>query len=188
MSLLTGKSYLGECHCSEDLLISRLLQDSLWRTATLPDFLIKADNLFIFGQAGSHLMAERLSTRLSAKVYRVQSFPAANNARTHVAHFLRKQLKGLGWSIGGKPLTLSPHASEKLAARELLRELGIHARPVFIHPGSGGGAKSGRLRTGMDCSTGSNENCLFKRFCPSDLPMTIWTSFPGPCERLESPS
>jgi len=141
VSLLTGKSYLGECHCSEDPLISRLLQDSLWRTATLPDFLLKADNLFIFGQAGSHLMAERLSARLSARVYRVQSFPAANNARTHVARFLRKQLKDLGWPIGGKPLTLSPHASEKLAARELLRELGIHARPVFIHPGSGGRRK-----------------------------------------------
>lgn len=141
VSLLTGKSYLGQCHSPDDALIARLLQDSLWRTATLPDFLLKADILFIFGQAGTRLIAERLSARLSAKVYRVQSFPADDNARTHVSRFLRRQFKDLGWSIGGKPLTLSAPVSEKQAARELLRELGIHARPVFIHPGSGGRRK-----------------------------------------------
>jgi len=153
VSLLTGKSYLGECHSLEGALISRLLHDNLWRTATLPDFLIEADNLFIFGQAGSHLMAERLSARLSAKVNWVQSFPAANDTHTHVSRFLRRQLNGLGWPlpakagkrieqiIGGKPLTLSPTVSEKRAARDLLRELGIYSKPVFIHPGSGGRRK-----------------------------------------------
>ncbi len=141
VSLLTGKSYLGECHSLEGALISCLLHDSLWRTATLPDFLLEADRLFIFGQTGSRLMAERLSTRLSAKVNWVQSFPGANDTRTHVSRFLRRQLNGLGWPIGGKPLTLSPPVSEKQAARDLLRELGIYSRPVFIHPGSGGRRK-----------------------------------------------
>jgi ADP-heptose:LPS heptosyltransferase len=141
VSLLTGKSYLGECHSPEGALISRLLHDSLWRTATLPDFLLEADNLFIFGQAGSRLMAERLSARLSAKVNWVQSFPAANDTHTHVSRFLRRQLNGLGWPIGCKPLTLSPPVSEKQAARDLLRELGICSKPVFIHPGSGGRRK-----------------------------------------------
>ena len=50
------------------------------------------------------------------------------------------------------------------------------------------GAKSGRSGTGMDCSIGYGGNCRFKRSCPSDLPMTVWTNFPVPCGRLESPS
>jgi ADP-heptose:LPS heptosyltransferase len=141
VSLLTGKSYLGECHSPEGALISRLLHDSLWRTATLPDFLIEADDLFIFGQAGSRLMAERLSARLSAKVNWVQSFPAANDAHTHISRFLRRQLNGLGWPVSGEPLALSPPVSEKQAAREFLHKLGIYSKPVFIHPGSGGRRK-----------------------------------------------
>jgi heptosyltransferase III len=146
VSLLTGKSYLGECHSLEGTLISCLLHDSLWRAATLPDFLIEADCLFIFGQSGSRLMAQRLSARLPAKVCWIQSFPAANDTPTHVSLFLRSQLNGLGWPIGGKPLTLSPPVSEKQAARDLLSELGIYSKPVFIHPGSGGRRKVWPLR------------------------------------------
>ena len=141
VSLLTAKSYLGECHSSEGPLISCLLHDSLWQTAALPDFLLEADQVFIFGQTGSRVMAQRLSARLSAKVNWVQSFPAANDTHTHVSRFLRRQLNDLGWPIGGKPLTLSPPISEKQAARDLLRELGIYSKPVFIHPGSGGRSK-----------------------------------------------
>jgi ADP-heptose:LPS heptosyltransferase len=141
VSLLTGKRYLGKCHSPEGALIACLLHDDLWRTATLPDFLLEVDQVFIFGQTGSRIMAERLSARLSAKVNWVQSFPAANDTHTHISRFLRRQLKGLGWPIGGKPLTLSPPVSEKQAARDLLRELGIYSRPVFIHPGSGGRRK-----------------------------------------------
>ena len=141
VSLLTAKSYLGECHSPEGTLISCLLHDSLWQTAALPDFLLQADQVFIFGQTGSRVMAQRLSARLSAQVNWVQSFPAANDTPCHVSRFLRRQLNGLGWPIGGKPLTLSPPVSEKQAARDLLRELGIYSKPVFIHPGSGGRRK-----------------------------------------------
>jgi len=141
VSLLTGRSYLGKCHSLEGPLISCLLHESLWQTAALPDFLLEADQVFIFGQTGSRLMAERLSARLSANVSWVQSFPAANDTHTHVSRFLRGQLNGLGWPIGGKPLTLSSPVSEKQAAGDLLRELGIYSKPVFIHPGSGGRSK-----------------------------------------------
>ncbi|MFZ0944063.1 MAG: glycosyltransferase family 9 protein [Syntrophobacteraceae bacterium] len=141
VSLLTAKSYLGECHSPEGPLISCLLHDSLWQTAALPDFLLEADQVLIFGQSGSRVMAERLSGRLSANVSWVQSFPAANDTRTHVFRFLRRQLNGLGWPIGEKPLILSPPVFETQAAGDLLRELGIYTRPVFIHPGSGGRRK-----------------------------------------------
>ena len=146
VSLLTGKSYLGECHSTEGALIACLLHDSLWRSAALPDFLLEADHVLIFGQTGSRLLADRLSARLSAKVDRVQSFPVANNAPTHVSHFLRSQLNGLGWPLAGKPLTLSPPVSEKLAASDFLRGLGISSKPIVIHPGSGGRCKVWPLR------------------------------------------
>ncbi len=141
VSLLGGKSFVGKCHSLEGALIACLLQDSLWRMAALPDFLLKADRVFIFGQAGSRVMAERLSRRLSANVSWIQSFPAASNSDTHVSHFLRRQLNDLGWPIAGKPLHLCAPDSEKQAARDLLCELRIHCKPIFIHPGSGGRRK-----------------------------------------------
>src|SRR5208337_1538201 len=39
------------------------------------------------------------------------------------------------------PLALSPPVSEKQAATDLLCELGIYSKPVFIRPGSGGRRK-----------------------------------------------
>src|SRR5208337_2026039 len=115
VSLLDGKSFLGACHSLEGALIACLLQDSLWHSAALPDFLLKANHLFIFGQTGSRLMAERLSQRLAADVSWIQSFPAASAPKAHVSHFLRGQLNDLGWPTAGKPLSLSAHASEKEA-------------------------------------------------------------------------
>lgn len=200
-SLLTGKSYLGKCHSADSPLISYLLHDSLWRKAALPDFLLNADHLFIFGQSGSRIMAERLSARLSAKVYWIQSFPlragqgsevrgrrsllsprrpdpsksrasrdcggrlsvlsaptppnpalrgtaGAGSCASHVSDFLRMQLNDLGWPVRGRPLTLSPPASEKQAAAELLRSLTTHHSSfiIFIHPGSGSRSKVWPLR------------------------------------------
>ncbi|MGO9315086.1 MAG: glycosyltransferase family 9 protein [Syntrophobacteraceae bacterium] len=141
VSLLDGKSFVGACHSLEGALIACLLQDSLWRSAALPDFLLKANLVFIFGQTGSRLMAERLSQRLSANVSWIQSFPAASDPKAHVSHFLREQLNDLGWPIAGKPLHLSAHASEKQAAMDFLHRLGIRSQPIFIHPGSGGRGK-----------------------------------------------
>ncbi len=141
VSLLTGKGYVGECHPSGGALDSLLLHDSLWRTAALPDFLLKADLVLIFGQAGSRVMAERLERRLPANVSWIQSFPAENDAGAHVSHFLRRQLKELGWPIGCKPLRLSPPADERQAAEDLLHDLGIFSPPILVHPGSGGRRK-----------------------------------------------
>ena len=141
VSLLDGKSFVGKCHSLDGALIACLLQDSLWQRAALPDFLLKANQVFIFGQTGSRVMADRLSRRLPANVSWVQSFPAASDPVTHVSHFLRRQLNDFGWPIAGKPLCLSTPVSEKQAARDLLRELGIYRKPIFIHPGSGGRGK-----------------------------------------------
>jgi heptosyltransferase III len=146
VSLLSQKSYLGKCYSIDTSLTARLLEDSLWRTAALPDFLLEADRLLIFGQTGSRLMAERLSARLRASVNWIQSFPQTGDDVIHVSHFLRKQLNCLGLPPGGKPIVLTPPDSEKMAARDLLHELGIHSKPIFIHPGSGGRRKTWPLR------------------------------------------
>jgi hypothetical protein len=138
VALLTGKSYAGECHSPDGTLVACLLQDSLWRTVALPDFLLKADLVLIFGQTGSRVMAERLDRRLSANVRWIQSFPASGNTGMHVSEFLRRQLIGFGWPISGKPLRLSPPVDEKQAATDFLHRLGIFSPPILVHPGSGG--------------------------------------------------
>lgn len=139
-ALLGAKSYVGDCHNPDGTLVACLLQDSLWETVPLPDFLLKADRVLIFGQAGSRVMAERLARRLSADVSWIQSFPAAGGD-THVSRFLQRQLNDLGYSIGGKPIRLLPDPEEKQAAEELLDRLGIVLPPVLVHPGSGGRRK-----------------------------------------------
>jgi hypothetical protein len=168
VSLLTGRNYPGECHPAEGPLTASLFHDSLWRATALPEFLLDASRILIFGQAGSRLLAERLSERLSARVDWIQSFPKAlseatpaqrlpvesdgtatqegRDARMHVSEFLRMQLNGIGLPISGRPLILSPPDSEKDAAAELLRRMGIRSMPVFIHPGSGSKSKVWPLR------------------------------------------
>jgi hypothetical protein len=141
VSLLSGRSYPWRIHPCDDPLAAGLLHDSLWRTIILPDFLLDADRLFILGQTGSRLLAERLSERLTANVHWIQSFPVSKDTCMHVSDFLSKQLNDLGLSISGKPLVLSHPASEKLAAADFLREYGISSMPIFVHPGSGGRGK-----------------------------------------------
>jgi ADP-heptose:LPS heptosyltransferase len=146
VSLLAGKSYLREVYRPDTALIACLLHDDLWRTTVLPDFLLEADRLFIFGQTGSRLMAERLSGRVSARIAWIQSFPSSEDARIHVSDFIRMQFNALGLPIGGKPITLSPPVSEKMAARDLFRECEAGPGPIVVHPGSGGRRKVWPLR------------------------------------------
>jgi len=145
-ALLRAKSYVGNCYCPDGALVACLLQDSLWQSTSLPDFLLKADQVLIFGQAGSRVMAERLARRLCAKVSWIQSFPTMNNADTHVSHFLRRQLKELGYSMGCKPIRLLPTSDEKREAGDFLNRLGIFSPPILVHPGSGGRRKVWPLR------------------------------------------
>ncbi|MGC8491687.1 MAG: glycosyltransferase family 9 protein [Syntrophobacteraceae bacterium] len=142
VSLLAEKSYLGRCLPCESPLVSALLHDTLRRTARLPDFLVEAESIFIFGQSGSRVMAGRLKELLSTDVNWIQSFPLAEEARReHVSDFLRRQFTALSQPIAGRPLALLPPEAEKRGAEELLRQLGIHSKPIILHPGSGGRRK-----------------------------------------------
>jgi heptosyltransferase III len=150
VSLLEGKNYLGGFHTLEGRLLPGLLQDSLRMTSGLPDFLMEADQVFIFGQAGTRVLAERLSTLLRAKVDWVQSFPIGDESRIHVTDFVCRQISRLGWNIGKRFGGLAPNPKELDSVTALLQDFEISSPPILIHPGSGGKRKIWPLKNWRD--------------------------------------
>lgn len=138
VSLLAQKHYVGECFSLDGALIPSLFHDDAWRTVRLPDFLLRSDHVFIFGQKGSRILAFRLSWRLTAKVDWIRSFPAAEDGAAPVRDFIGQQLQRLGWRLKQGLFTLIPGALDVEAARQLLHTFGMDSPPIFIHPGSGG--------------------------------------------------
>jgi heptosyltransferase-3 len=138
--LLAEKPYVGQCLPYDSPLAAGLLQDTLWRSAALPRVFTEADRIFIFGQSGTRLMAQRLGKLLSTEVHWIQSFPPTHTGM-HVSDFLAAQLASLGLPITAKPLAITPAATEILAAKALLGRLGIDSQPILVHPGSGGRRK-----------------------------------------------
>jgi heptosyltransferase III len=150
VSLLNGKSYLGDFHTLEGQLLPSLLHDSLWKASPLPHFLLEADQVFIFGQAGTRVLAERLSARLKARVDWIQSFPGPNENGAHVTDFIGRQINSLGWMTAARFGSLTPNPQELIAVRTLLQDCGISSPPVLIHPGSGGKRKVWPLKNWHD--------------------------------------
>ena len=148
-ALLASKSYVGDCHNPDGTLVACLLQDSLWQTVSLPDFLLKADQVLIFGQTGSRVMAERLARRLSADVSWIQSFPDADNADTHVSQFLQRQLNDLGYPIGGKPIRLLPILKKNRRQRNFSAGWESFCHQFSFIREAAAGVKSGLSGTGM---------------------------------------
>ncbi len=144
VALLSGKEYLGDSHSLEGLLIPSLLDDSLWEEVSLPDFLLHADQVFIFGQDGSRVIAERLQARTGAKVDWLRSFPAPDDGETHVLDFIHNQLERLRPPCQKKSaiMRITPPHSATAAAKRLFEGLGLKgAGPILVHPGSGGAKK-----------------------------------------------
>ncbi|MFZ2447040.1 MAG: glycosyltransferase family 9 protein [Syntrophobacteraceae bacterium] len=154
VSLLSGKEYLGDFHSIEGPLVPSFLNDSLWETVPLPDFLVRADHVFIFGQEGTRVLARRLSARIDGRVDWVRSFPGPDHAGTHVLDFIRDQLAGLGQSYPkvSALARICPAASDIAAAERLLEDhgMGANSRPVLLHPGSGGKKKVWPLKNWRD--------------------------------------
>ncbi len=138
VSLLAQKHYVGECFSLDGALIPSLFHDDAWRTVRLPDFLLRSDQVFIFGQKGSRILASRLSRRLTARVDWIRSFPASEDGAAHVRDFIGQQLRGRGWRLKQGLFTLIPSALDLEAVRQLLHTFDMDSPPVFIHPGSGG--------------------------------------------------
>ncbi len=151
VSLLAGKEYLGDFHSLDGLLIASLLDDDLWKTTALPEFLLRADHVFIFGQEGTRVMAQRLSARTGARVDWLRSFPPPDHSGAHVLDFIHRQLEELAPPCRRvyELARLSHPPSEISAAKDLLEGLGMRGDgpgPILIHPGSGGAKKVWPLR------------------------------------------
>ncbi len=144
VSLLSGKEYLGDFYSLDGLLIPSLFDDVLWEKVPLPEFLLNADQVFIFGQEGSRTVAERLKARTGGKVDWLRSFPLPGCGEAHVLDSIHNQLARLRppcrrkWGM----TRVTPSLSATSAANKLLQGLGLKdARPVLVHPGSGGTKK-----------------------------------------------
>jgi ADP-heptose:LPS heptosyltransferase len=141
VSLLEGKRYLGASYSVHGPLVSALFRDDLWQSVPLPDFLLNAHHVFIFGQSGSQLLSERLSVRLNGRVDWVRSFPLPDSPRVHVSDFLRQQVKELGFELREMPWSLDPPSRALQASARQLEDWGGSEKPVLVHPGSGGKRK-----------------------------------------------
>lgn len=141
-ALLAERPFIGEVTPPDDAVLAPFFHDELWRTATIPRFLEGARMIVIFGQAGSRVLAERLSFRLPAPVHWLRSFPEPGSQQ-HVSHFLLEQCRQVGWSLEECLPRLTPSPDELALARSGLQR--HHAaglgKPIFIHPGSGGRRK-----------------------------------------------
>ncbi len=146
VSLLSGKQYLGDFHSLDGPLAAALLDDGLREDFPLPDFILRADRVFIFGQEGSRVIARRLSARLGGRAHWIRSFPGPDHKGVHACDFISEQLVELGWPHRKVFRTLEPPACEVSAARDMLERFAAGGRPIMIHPGSGGMRKVWPLR------------------------------------------
>jgi heptosyltransferase III len=147
LALLAEKPYVGKILSLDDAVLVPFFHDVLWKTAKIPPFLEDVQAVLIFGQAGSRLLGERLSTRLPCPVHWIQSFPGPG-LRQHVRHFLLDQCLLLGWSLEEVLPEISPSACHLASVREHLRRenVAVCGKPLLIHPGSGGLRKVWPLR------------------------------------------
>jgi heptosyltransferase III len=147
IALLAENTYLGKDHPPDDSELVPFFHDELWNKARIPQFLLGAAAILIFGQAGSQLLADRLSRRLPCPVQWIQSFPG-QGLNQHVHHFLLEQCRRLGWSVEECFPVLKPSQVEISLVQEYLRKKNLvsAAKPVLIHPGSGGVRKMWPLK------------------------------------------
>lgn len=147
VALLAERPFIGKATPPDDSVLAPFFHDELWRTATIPRFLEGARMILLFGQAGSRVLAEKLSLRLPAPVHWLRSFPEPGSQQ-HVYHFLLEQCRQMGWSFEECLPRLEPSPDGLALARSGLnrhKAAGL-GKPIFLHPGSGGLRKIWPLR------------------------------------------
>jgi heptosyltransferase III len=142
IALLAEKTYLGKDLPPDDSALVPFFQDELWSEAKIPRSFQGAVAVLIFGQAGSQLLASRLSRRLPCPVQWIQSFPGPG-LNQHAHHFLLEQVRRLGWSVEERLAELKPSQAELSRVQDYIwkQKLVSAGKPVLVHPGSGGGRK-----------------------------------------------
>lgn len=145
--LLATEPYPGELYPAESSALALLFHDELWSATRLPVHFHHVRGAFVMGQAQSRVLADRLGHLLQKPVVWIQSFPGVDQCRP-VTDFLLDQLKPHGWDLPYAPPMLKALPEESRFAKEWLSALGAtwQAKPVMIHPGSGGRSKIWPLR------------------------------------------
>lgn len=142
VALIADRPYVGQVYPSDSAALTPFFHEDSWRHAAIPHFFDTADQVLIFGQLGSRLLAERLEVRLRHPVHWIQSFPGTGQVRP-VPEFLCEQMREAGWDIELAPPRITIAAADLAAVRHWLAvQVGdADCRPVLLHPGSGGRGK-----------------------------------------------
>jgi heptosyltransferase-3 len=142
LALLTTKPYLGRVLSCDGSELAPFSLDDSWNQAAVPAFLRDAAGLFIFGQEGNRIVADRLRQRLSYPVVWIRSFPDPTQ-RIGVGEFLANQMRAAGWPIDSGLPTLEPASEETHHINDWMNQQGWSpdGLPVMVHPGSGGRRK-----------------------------------------------
>lgn len=145
--LLTTEPYLGELYPAESSDLALLFHDESWSETRLPTYFYDVRGAFVMGQARSRMLADRLGQLLQKPVVWIQSFPGVDQCRP-VTDFLLDQLQQHGWDLPHAPPMLKAMPEESRFAKQWMAALGAawRAKPVTVHPGSGGRGKIWPLR------------------------------------------
>jgi heptosyltransferase III len=138
--LLRTKYYFGAAYSSDSSTLALLYHEELWRTARLPSFLHSARAIFMFGQAGSRIMADRLAQLSSSSVIWLQSFPD-QELKQPVSLFLIEQLRQQGLEVSYSQVVIDPPLLDTLAVEKLTAPADGQKEAIVVHPGSGGRKK-----------------------------------------------
>lgn len=142
VALIAGRSWVGQVHPADSAALAPFFHEDLWPHAAIPRFIETAGQVFVLGQRGSRLLAERLAARLPQPVHWIQSFPGPGQVQP-VSAFILEQFRTAGWDLALTPPRLSLEDSDLAAVRQWLDSRCGNAglRPVLLHPGSGGRGK-----------------------------------------------
>lgn len=148
VALIASRPWVHTASSCEGPELLPFFHEDLWREAPLPPFFQDAHAMVVFGQAGSRILADRLSHRVHYPVNWIQSFPEATEQPRAVSRFLREQFMALGWPVKNVSVRIETSPGERTAARAFLSFHGWSPKqkPVLLHPGSGGRRKIWPLR------------------------------------------
>lgn len=140
-ALLAAKPYVGAVHPCDGPELTPFFHDDLWKEAAIPGFFLGASAAFVFGQAGSRVLSERLSEKMDCPAHWIRSFPPTGRLQP-VSLYIAEQFREKGWHVEPATPYIEPLPKETAAAGEWLAERGLdRCRPVFLHAGSGGKKK-----------------------------------------------
>jgi heptosyltransferase III len=140
--LIKDKIYADGFHPSGGPELLPFFDAERWSRAAPPSFFENSRAVLFFGQESSRPVAERLARRMSSPVHWVRSFPGEGGA-VHASRFVAEQMRALGWEIRDTIARITPSPEERRHVEQWLGEGpdGAGARPIVVHPGSGGRAK-----------------------------------------------